>query len=388
MRKISLVLTVFLAFAVVSRAQLIKSITTQAGTPEDKALDEITNTSDPAQKLALIEKFNADFGKGDLQLLGLDLYVSYYLDTGDFKKMAEYADKILVIDPDNFSAALHLARAESQLGDAAGVFAAGEKLSGIIARYDAQTPPAGADSSWASLHKQALADQQDQIQYVASLMANALYKVQAPTERAAYAERLAAMYPDSSYAIYAEKTAATAYQQAQNFPKMAAAAEKVLASQPNDTDMLVLAAEYYSSSGEQLDKAAADATKAIQLLPTAKAPDGISADQWQKQITFQTGIAWSAQGQVLINKDDLAGAVSAFQKASPLLKGDLNSYARNLYRLGYAYARLQKIPEARAALTEAASYDTPYKADALKTLSELGNGTPPKRSGRGRGGME
>lgn len=384
MRKLSLLLIVFLALSTGVRAQLVKSTVTKAGSPEDNALEEISNTTDPAQKLVLIDKFNADFGKGDLAIIGNDLYVSYYSDAGNYQKMADYAQKILALDPDNFTAALHLARAESQMGNAAGVFDAGEKLSGIINRYNAQTPPAGADAAdWTSLHQQALADQQDQIRYVQSLMTNALYKVQAPADRAAFAERYIALFPDSSFTTYCVKIAATSYQEAQNLPKMAVAAEKALTLDPNSTDMMLILADYYSSSGAQLDKASTYAKKAIELLPAAKAPDGVSADQWQKQVTFQTGIAWSAQGQVLINKNDLAGAASAFQKASPMLKGDVNSYARNLYRLGFTDARLQKIPEARAALTEAISYNTPFKALAQQTLDKLGPAPPPKRTGRG-----
>jgi len=88
-------------------------------------------------------------------------------------------------------------------------------------------------------------------------------------------------------------------------------------------------------------------------------------------------------GQVQINKNDLNGAVASFQKASPLLKADTPTYARNLYRLGFTYARLQKIPEAKAALTEAASYNTPFKALAKQTLDQLGNAPPAKRAGRG-----
>ena len=122
------------------------------------------------------------------------------------QKMADYAQKILALDPDNFTAALHLARAESQMGNAAGVFDAGEKLSGIINRYNAQTPPAGADAAdWTSLHQQSLADQQDQIRYVQYFMTNALYKVQAPADRAAFAERYIALFPDSSFTTYCSK---------------------------------------------------------------------------------------------------------------------------------------------------------------------------------------
>jgi tetratricopeptide (TPR) repeat protein len=164
---------------------------------------------------------------------------------------------------------------------------------------------------------------------------------------------------------------------------MIAAAEKAVSMNPNSIDMLLLLADTYSFNGNNLDKASEYAKKALQLLPDAKKPDGVTDDQWKKQITLQTGVAWSAQGQVQITKNDLNGAAISFQKASPLLKVDTPTYARNLYRLGFTYARLQKIPEAKAALTEAASYNTPFKSLAQQLLEKLGTAPPPKRAGRG-----
>jgi tetratricopeptide (TPR) repeat protein len=387
MRKLGLLLSIFLAlvFATASRAQLTKTVTTKAGTPEDKAMDEISSTTDPAQKLALIDKFNADLAHGEYAVLGLDLYVSYYSEAKNYPKMAEYAQKILAVDPDNFSAALHLANAQFESGNVAGVIDAGEKISGILTRYKAQSAPADADASWASLHKQYLDDQKDQITYVQNIMYNSLYKVQAPAERAAFAERIVAAFPDGPYAVPSEIMAANSYQQAQDNPKMVAAAEKVLTMDANSTDMLVLLAEYYSSAAEQLDKALAYAKKAVTLLPNAKAPQGISDDQWKNQVTLQTGLAWSAEGQVLISKNDLDGAATSFRTAGPLLKGDVNAYARNLYRLGFTYARQKKVPEATAALNECIGLNTPFKALAQQTLTQMGTTTTttPKRSGRG-----
>jgi tetratricopeptide (TPR) repeat protein len=385
MRKLGLLLSIFLALslATASRAQLAKPITTKAGTPEDKALDEISATTDPARKLALIDKFNAELAHDEYAILGVDLYVSYYSEAKNYPKMAEYAQKILALDPDNYAAALHLANAQFESGNVAGVIEAGEKLSGILTRYKAQTAPAGAEPNWASLHKQSFDDQKDQINYVENIMFNSLYKVQSPAERAAYAERIVAAFPDGPYAAASEIMAANSYQQAQDNPKMVAAAEKVLTMDANSAEMLVLLAEYYSSAQEQLDKALADAKKAIELLPAAKAPQGVPDDQWKNQVKLQTGLAWSAEGQILIIRNDLEGAANAFRTASPLLKGEVNAYARNLYRLGFTYARQKKIPEATAALDECISLNTPFKAPAQQTLTQMSTTTTTKRPGRG-----
>jgi tetratricopeptide (TPR) repeat protein len=169
------------------------------------------------------------------------------------------------------------------------------------------------------------------------------------------------------------------YQGMRAYPKMIAVAQKALAIDANNGPMLVLLADYYSEKGEQLDQADAYAKKAIQVLPKSPKPDGIADADWTKQVTLQTGVAWSAQGQILVNKRDNAGAITAFQTASPMLKAEKTAYARNLYRLGYTYALLRKNAEAKTALTEAASLDTPYKPLAQDTLSKLGTATPPPK---------
>jgi tetratricopeptide (TPR) repeat protein len=152
-------------------------------------------------------------------------------------------------------------------------------------------------------------------------------------------------------------------------------AQSILTKDPDNISMLLLLADNWSENGQQLDKAAADAKKALDLLGKAKKPDNVTDDQWQKQVSIQKGLAYSALGQVYVNNNQNAQAVDAFKQASPLLKSDAFSYGRNLYRLGFTLAKMQRTPEARTVLTEAVSVNSPYKAKAQETLDKIGGST-------------
>jgi tetratricopeptide (TPR) repeat protein len=165
---------------------------------------------------------------------------------------------------------------------------------------------------------------------------------------------------------------AVAYQQAQETPKMLDTALRILAADPNNISMLLLVSDYWSENNQQLDKAAADAQLALDQLAQAKKPDNLSDDQWQQQMSLQKGLAYSAIGEVNVDKGRNEPAVDAFKQASPLLKSNTILYARNLYRLGFTLAKMQRIPEARTVLTEAVSIESPYKARAQATLNKIG----------------
>jgi hypothetical protein len=355
-------------------AQIGKYVPVPAGSDADHALTEINSTTDPAQKLALIDKFAANQGQGDMAIIADDLYVNYYLGTKEYDKAFEYGDKLFALDPDNFNNAINMVRAAAEKGDTDKMFAYGDKLAGIVNRYKAQPAPAGTnDASWEDQKKRTLDNAHDMLTYAQQLLFNGAYQSKDAGKRAELLVRFAHMFPDSPYADQAMGVAAASYQQAGSAPKMLETANGLLAKDPNNIGMLILLADYYSEKGEQLDKAEAYAKKAGSLLETAKKPDGVTDEQWQQQTALQKGLALSALGQVNIQKKSNAQAVENFRAAAPLLKSDPGSYGRNQYRLGYALLNLKKIPEARAALTEAASVNGPYKALAQDKLKAMGS---------------
>jgi tetratricopeptide (TPR) repeat protein len=356
-------------------AQIGKSVPVAAGTPEDKALTEIYAATDGPDKIALLDKFMADFGKGDMELLGDQLYVQSYLAQKNFAKVYEYGNKVLALDPDNFSTAVIMVHAAEEQGDSAKLFDAGEKVAAIVNRYKAAPAPEGTPAdTWAAQREGVLKTVEGDIGFVQYAMLNAAYKTTDATARAALLERYATTFPDSTYTLSAREQTAIAYQQAQNAPKMLAAAQSLLTSNPDDISMLILLADTWCNDPAHLDN----------LLAQAKKPDNLDDDQWQKQVALQKGLAYSSLGEVNVNKGRNPQAIDAFKQASPLLKSDTFSYAQNQYRMGFTLAKMQRIPEARVVLTEVIGLNSPYKARAMETLNKIGgpitSGKPSKKS--------
>jgi len=373
MRRAWLLLAVCSIFPLAARAQIGRSVTVPAGTPEDKALSVIYVTDDPAQKIALLDQFSKDFGTGDLALLADQLYVNAYLELKNYDKALEYGDKALALDPDNLPSAVGMVHAAEGKGDAAKLFDSGEHVMAILARYkDAPAPPDTPPDQWQQQKNQNLANAQTDVGYVQYALFNAAYQNTVPATRATFLERYLKDFPDSTYAPNAREALPFAYQQAQNIPKMLDAAQALLASDPNNAGMLVLLSDYWSDKGQQLDKSEQYAKKALDLLGQAKKPEGVTDAQWQQQVSLQKGYAYSALGQIYVTRGRNEQAISNFRQASPLLKSDAFSYGRNLYRLGFTLAKMQRIPEARTVLTEALGVNSPYKALAQQTLDKIG----------------
>jgi tetratricopeptide (TPR) repeat protein len=346
-----------------------KFVPIPAGSDADHALTEINAATDPAQKLALIDKFSSSLGQGDMAIIADDLYVNYYISQKNYDKAFEYGDKLFALDPDNFANAVNMVRAASEKGDTDKLMAYGEKVPGILQRFKATPAPEGVEAdTWQRQLKDTLENNKDNITYIEQAMFLGFYRITNAAKRAASLTRFAQLFPDSQFANQALGVAATSYQQAQNVPKMLEVANGVLAKDPNNVGMLLLLSDYYSEKGEQLDKAEANAKKAITLLGTAQKPEGVTDEQWQQQLSLQKGLALSALGQVNIEKKDNEQAVQNFKAAAPLLKVDEGSYGRNQYRLGFALLNLKRNAEAKDAFAQSASVNSAYKALAQAKL--------------------
>jgi tetratricopeptide (TPR) repeat protein len=374
----------FFALSSVSDAQQIgKYVPVSAGSEADHAITEINAATDPAQKLALIEKFAAGPGQGDMALVANDLYINYFLAQKQYDKAFEYGDKTFAIDPGNFQTAVNMVRAASDKGDAEKLLGYGEKAQNIITSFKVAPTPSGTSPElWEQQKTRTLESNQDNIRYVQQAVYGGAYQTQDPAKRADQLLRFARIFPDSPYALPAMGVAATSFQQAQNTAKMLEVANAIIAKDANNLGMLLLVSDYYGEKGEQLDKAESYAQKAAAGAESAPRPDGVTEEQWKQQTALQKGLALSTLGQISLQKKNNAAAVQNFQAAAPLLKSNDTSYARNAYRMGFALINLKKLPEARTAFAEAASVNSPYKQPAQEKLKTLPAGATARRKPR------
>ncbi len=378
--KFAVVLAILLSATNTAAQEIGKHVPVSAGSEADHAMTEINAASDPAQKLALIDKFAAGSGQGDMAMVADELYVNYYLAQKQYDKAFEYGDKLFAIDPGNFQNAMNMIRAASEKGDVEKLLAYGEKTQSILTAYKASPAPSGvAADIWEQKKTHTIESNQDNIRYVQQAVYNGAYQTQEPAKRADELLHFAKIFPDSDYTLTALGVAASSYQQAQNVPKMLEVANALLAKDPKNLGMLLLVSDYYGEKGEQLDKAEAYAQKAATLADSAPRPENVTEDQWTQQTALQKGLALSTLGQVNLQKKNNAQAIQNFQAAAPLLKSNEIGYARNAYRMGFAFINLRKIPEAKAAFTQAASVNSPYKQPALDKIKGLPAGPATRR---------
>jgi tetratricopeptide (TPR) repeat protein len=364
-----------------AQGQAGKTVMLAAGSPEDKALAEVTAATDPAKKLELLDKWLEEYGKGDLAILAYELYIAHYTAEKNYDKAFEYGEKLLELDPDAFYTAANLFRLAAEKPDVPQMFSYGERVAAIIERYKARPPAEGMNAEdWTRTTSEWIADVASTIDYVQYTMLNTGFQTQDPAQRAELLERYVAVFPGSSYTSSAQVMAADSYQQARAPLKMVAFAQKVLAGQPDNYWMMVVLADYWATQKERLDEAEAYARKAIELLEQAPKAERIPEEEWQKQKSLQQGLAWSSLGQIHVHKNRDAQAVEALKSAGPLLKPYDYYYGRNQFFLGFALARMKKVAEARPILTEASGVNSPYKTRAEETLAKIGGPVPAKRA--------
>ena len=362
------VVPVVFLFPLLLHAQLDR-ITIPAGTPEDHALNAISNEQDAQKKLAMYQDFLQTFSTNPAAVAYGNWQISQsYQTAGDLQKAIEYGDKALAASPRSLDIMVSQAGVAQQMKDNAKLMdysARGGELYNSIAK---QPKPEGMSDQDFTQHiedDKRAAKNSDEFLEAAAF--NAIAAEPDAKTRMAYIERFTAAFPDSRFQEQIASYAMMSLSELKDTPRLISFGEKMLATNPNNLPALLLLASTYADDPKpgSATKAAAYAQKAIDAAK-ADAPD---ADRSRK---VSAGVAYSTLGYADMKQDKTAAAIPELKSASVLLKGqDDQQYAIAMYRLGFAYAKLNRVSEAREVLQEAVTIPGPVQQPAQDLLTKV-----------------
>jgi tetratricopeptide (TPR) repeat protein len=353
-----------------ARAQMEK-LSIAAGTPEDHDLQAIANEPDAAKKLAMYQEFVQKYSSNPAAVTYGDWQISQaYQITGDFNKALEYGDKALAGNPRNLDVLVSQGSIAQQAKNNAKLMDYAAKGGAVCNSIEKQPKPESMTDD--DFKRQLAADKsaaQNSCDFLESAGFNVIAGETDAKARMAFIEAYSAAFPASkfqdqvsSYALYTLGPG-----QLNDQPRLLSYGEKTLAANPNSLPALLLLAGSYVDDPKpgSVAKAVTYSQKAI-TVANADAPD---ADKSRK---ISAGAAHSIVGYAYLKQDKTVAAIPELKSAAALLKGqDDSQYSVTLYRLGFAYAKLNKISEARDVLTEAIKVPGPAQSMSQDLLAKV-----------------
>ena len=360
----------FIFLSAISYAQIDK-IVIPAGTPEDLALTEIGKEQDGQKRTSMYQDFLQKFSSNPAAVAyGNWQLAQTYQNSGDLAKALEYGDKAVAGSPHNLDILVSQASIAQQIKSDAKIVEYSTRGGEAYNSIAKQTRPEGmSDQDFAARVAEDRNSAKNGYDFLEAAGFNAIADEKDPKARMSYIERYTAAYPESKYADQVAQYAMYTLGPGQlNDPaRLVKFGDKALASNPNSIPALLLLSNFYVDDAKpgSVTKAASYAQKVIELAK-ADAPD---ADKSRK---LSSGVAHSTLGYALMKQDKTAAAIPQFKSALELLKGqDGTAYAAALYRLGYAYAKTNKVSDARDVLEQAVKIEGPVQQPAQELLTKV-----------------
>jgi tetratricopeptide (TPR) repeat protein len=342
-----------------------------AGTPEDKDLQVITGEQDAQKKLAMYADFVQKYASNPAAVAYGNWQISQaYQASGDFQKGLDYGDKALAGSPNNLDILVGQAGLAQQAKNNAKLLEYAVKGGEVCASVGKQAKPEGmGDEEFARQVADEKTAVQNSCEFLETSGFNAIPNEPDPKNRMAYIEKFTVAFPQSKFQDQVSNFAMYTLGPGQlnDQPRLIAFCEKILAVNPNSLVALLELASFYSE-----DSKAGSTTKAITYAQKAVAvanPDAADADKTRKTAA---GAAHSTLGNAYLKQDKTTTAITELKAATSLLKGqDDLQYSIALYRLGFAYAKLNRTTEAREVLMDAVKISGPVQSMSQELLSKV-----------------
>ena len=192
-----------------------------------------------------------------------------------------------------------------------------------------------------------------------------------PRKRVDLIEALYDRNPQSQYMAQLLPAALQALQQMNDAERKTAFAEKVLAKDPGNDQMLLLAADGYSQKGKEPDKVIDYSNKLIEVLNQKAKPDGISDADWntRKNAIICLGHYWP--GKAYYSQKKYSAAEKELRTALPLAESNPALKPEVLFMLADSAYRQENIVDALKYFQQCAAMKSNLQAQAAKNVAAI-----------------
>src|ERR1700693_867226 len=347
----------------------IENLIIPAGTPEDQGIQAIAKEPDPQKKLVMYQDFLQQFASNPVAVAYGNWEVSqYYQSISDFPKALDYGDKALASAPHSLDILVSQTSIAQQMKSNARMFDYAVRGGEVYNSIGKSAKPEGmSDQDFANHVEESKSSAKSSYEFLEAAAYNVIAEEKDPRTRMGDVERFTPAFPNSRFDESVTSYAMMSLAELKDSARVISYGEKVLATNPNSLPTLLLLSGAYVDDPKpgSVGKAVTYSQKAI-TVAKADAPD---ADRNRK---LSAGVAHSTLGYAYMKQEKTAAAIPELKSAAGLLKGlDDQQYAIALYRLGYAYAKLSRVNEARDTLMEAAKIPSPVQPLSQDLLAKV-----------------
>ena len=369
MSRMHFVMTVLLLLTCSLSFGQVDKIVIPAGTPEDQALNAINNEQDAQKRLSMYQEFLEKFASNPVAVAyGNWQLAQYYQTSGDSQKAADFGDKAAAGAPHNIDILVSQVTIAQGLKDNARIFKYAIQGGEAYDSIDKEAKPADvSDEQFAAKITSDKDQNKDSYEFFENAAFSAISAERDAKMRMDYIEQFTPVFPKSKFDDQVASYAMLSLSELKDNHRLIAYAEKALAANPENLPALLLIANTYVDSAEPggLGKAITYSQRAI---VAAKAEDP-AADKSRK---VSAGIAHSVMGRAYAKQEKTAQSIAELKSATTLLKSqDEQQYAIAAYYLGWDYAKLGRLTDARAVLNEIAGTPGPVQQSAKDLLTKV-----------------
>jgi tetratricopeptide (TPR) repeat protein len=332
-------------------------------TKEGLLIQHIQQEDDPTEKLHYMEQFIVQFPTNPSIAWVYDQLQPAYIKEKAWDEAMRIGEKRVALEPDNLDAGkLGLKAAENK----------GNRED--IAKW--------ADCTWKIGNQVAAkggrhAGDAEQMQLYAEY---SLYTIaEQSTDPATRLEMLNALTERNPKSPYVENVPAECfvlYKKLGQMDKGLALADRTLAAEPDNIDMLMAIAEFHFAREDAREKVIIMAAHAIDVLDKKSRPASLGEEDWAKKKTMLLGNAYYMGGISSSLIGQYGRADQMLRAALPLIVSDPNQEAASLYHLGVANYHLadrdpMRAQEALRFWRRCATMRSNFQAQAVKNVDSI-----------------